>query len=123
STAIFNRPESAPLIAIASTTILTGALLTAAQACFTGFERMALTSITNILQAAVKTVASPLLVFLGLSALGATIGYTIAFAAAAAISLLLLYLKITRKLKPNNTQKTSVIQTLKAMLNYGFPSQ
>ncbi|MEM3880691.1 MAG: oligosaccharide flippase family protein [Candidatus Bathyarchaeia archaeon] len=39
ATAIFNRPESTTLIAVASTTIITGALLTTAQSCFTGFEK------------------------------------------------------------------------------------
>ncbi|MEM4143331.1 MAG: flippase [Candidatus Bathyarchaeia archaeon] len=121
ATAIFNRPESTTLIAVASTTIITGALLTTAQSCFTGFEKMGLTSLTNIAQAIVKTVASPILVLLGLSALGATLGYTIAYVAAAAISLLLLYLKITRKLKPSNPKKEGICRTLKEMLSYGFP--
>ncbi|MGB9914277.1 MAG: flippase [Candidatus Bathyarchaeales archaeon] len=121
ATAIFKRPESATLIAIASTTIITGAVLTASQSCFAGFERMGLISLTNIVQAIVKTVASPFLVILGLSALGATLGYTLAFGAAAAISLFVLYLKIIRRLKSNNPQKTSFTQTLKGMLSYGFP--
>lgn len=121
ASSIFNRPESATLIAIGATTIFISGLLTASQSCFTGFEKMGLTSLTNTAQAIAKTIASPILVFLGLSALGATVGYTLSILAAALIGLLLLCLKILRKLKPTNPQKVNITQTLKEMLRYGFP--
>jgi len=70
ATTIFNRPESAPLIAITSITIFAGALLPTSQSSFVGFERMELNSLTIICQAIVKSGASPLLVFIGYSALG-----------------------------------------------------
>jgi O-antigen/teichoic acid export membrane protein len=60
--AVFNRPESVPLIAIASATVFAGALQTAAQSTFVGFERMELNSLTNVCQAIVKSIAVPLLV-------------------------------------------------------------
>jgi len=70
---VFQRPEISSLIAIASTTVFTGALWTAAQSSFIGFERMELNSLTNICQAIAKTVASSILVFIGYGALGATL--------------------------------------------------
>lgn len=68
-----------------------------------------------------KTVASPLLVFVGYSALGATLGYTISFIAAAIIGLAILYLTAIRRLKRRNPQKINISQTLKKMLRYGVP--
>jgi O-antigen/teichoic acid export membrane protein len=121
ASAIFNRPESAPLIALASVTIFSGSLLTASQSAFAGFERMELNSLTNICQAVVKSVISPLLVFLGYSALGAVLGYTISLIASALIGLVLLYFVLLRSLKTNSPQKTRLSKTLRTMLSYGIP--
>ncbi|MEM2917847.1 MAG: oligosaccharide flippase family protein, partial [Candidatus Bathyarchaeia archaeon] len=118
---IFQRPESSQLIAIASTTLLAGSIIIAAQSSFIGFEKMELNSLTNICQAIVKTVTSPILVFIGYSALGATLGYTISFSASAIISLTILYINIVKKLKLGNPRKIDVVQTLKGMLRYGVP--
>ncbi|MEM3765651.1 MAG: oligosaccharide flippase family protein [Candidatus Bathyarchaeia archaeon] len=74
ASAIFQRPESSYLITIASVAVLAGAIIIAAQSSFVGFERMELNSLTNICQAIAKTIASPILVFIGYSALGATLG-------------------------------------------------
>ena len=65
ATTIFNRPESAILIAIASTTVFVGGFQMAAQSAFLGFERMKLNSLTNVLQATAKSIAAPLLVLIG----------------------------------------------------------
>jgi len=82
---------------------------------------MEFNSLTNICQAIVKTVASPLLVFVGYGALGATLGYTISFIAAAIIGLATLYLTTIRRLKSKSPTKLSITQTLKRMLHYGVP--
>jgi len=121
ATAIFNRPESASLIAITSVTILAGALQIASQSSFIGFERMELNSLTLIFQAIVKSVTSPLLVFIGYSALGAVLGYTLSTIAAALIGLAALYLTIFKNLKIKNSEKTNLSKTLRKMLYYGVP--
>jgi O-antigen/teichoic acid export membrane protein len=121
ATTIFNRPESASLIAITSITILAGALQTASQSSFIGFERMELNSLTIIGQAIVKSVTSPLLVFIGYSALGAVLGYTASTTTAAIIGLAALYLTIFKNPKIKNPEKTSLPETLKKMLHYGVP--
>ncbi len=118
---IFQRPESSSLIAITSITVFAGALLMASQSTFIGFERMELNSLTTICQAIVKSVAAPLLVFVGYGALGATLGYTISFLAAAIIGLAILYLTIIRRIKAKNPQKIGIAKTLKKMLHYGVP--
>jgi O-antigen/teichoic acid export membrane protein len=72
---VFQRPEISFLIIVAATTIFAGGpLLTAAQSSFIGFERMEFNSLTNICQAIVKTVASPLLVFVGYGCPGGNFG-------------------------------------------------
>lgn len=118
---VFQRPEVSFLIRIASTTVFAGALLTAAQSSFIGFERMELSSVTNICQAIAKTVVSPILVFVGYGALGATLGYTISYIFAAIMGLVALYLTIMRRLKDGNPWKNGLSQTLKGMLHYGVP--
>jgi len=121
ATTLFNRPESTPLIAVTSITILSGAILVASQSAFIGFERMELNSLTTICQAIVKSVASPLLVFIGYSAMGAVLGYTISSIAAALIGFLILYLAILRGLKAQKPPESSPSETLKKMLHYGVP--
>lgn len=118
---VFQRPESSFLIATASTIIFAGALVTASQSIFVGFERMELVSLTSICQAIAKTVASPILVLLGYSVLGATLGYAISFLVAAAIGLSVLYFSIFRKLRAKAPKTISLKTTLKKMLSYGLP--
>ena len=121
ATTIFNRPESSLLIAITSTTILSGALLTASQSSFVGLEKMELNSLTTISQAIAKSVISPILVIIGYSTLGAVLGYTISTIAAAALGLATLYLMVYRDLKAKNSQKTNLQETLRRMLLFGIP--
>ena len=121
ATTIFHRPESTPLISIASITIISGALLTASQSSFIGFEKMQFNSLTMICQSIMKTIAAPLLVFLGYGALGAILGYTLSFLAAGVIGLTLVYFILFRKLKRTKTNKTGIYKTLKTMLHYGVP--
>jgi O-antigen/teichoic acid export membrane protein len=118
---VFQRPESSSLIAIASLTIFAGAILTASQSSFVGFERMELNSLTSVCQAIVKSVISPALVFIGYSALGAVLGYTISFLAAGLIGLVILYLAVFKKLKAKNPSKSSLSETLWKVLRYGVP--
>jgi hypothetical protein len=114
---IFHRPESTSLISIVSITIFSGALLTAAQSSFIGFERMQLNSLTIVCQSTVKSVAAPLLVFIGYGALGAVLGYTISFLAAGIIGLATLYFVVLKKLRRNKTNRTGISKTLKKMLH------
>lgn len=122
ATTIFHRPETTSLIAIASTTILFGAIYTTTQSTFVGFERMELNTLTMITQAITKTIVAPLLVLIGYSALGATIGYTLSTIVAAAIGITALYISILKKLRKSNPQKGNLKENLKKMLHYGIPT-
>ena len=120
ATNVFQRPDITPLIQIASFTILTGALLTAAQSAFTGAEKMELNSITLICQSTIKTVIVPILVVLGLGAFGATVGTTIASLIAGLISMLLLWTIYRNLLKPNS-KRLEIVENIKIMFKYGLP--
>jgi len=121
ATTVFHRPQSASLISIASITIFSGSLLTASQSSFVGFEKMQFNSLTMICQSIVKSLAAPLLVFLGYGALGALLGYTFSFLAAGIIGLAMLYFILFRKLRRTKTNRTGIFETLKTMLHYGIP--
>ncbi|MEM2971696.1 MAG: oligosaccharide flippase family protein [Candidatus Bathyarchaeia archaeon] len=119
---VFNRPESTSLIAIASTVIFSESLLTAIRYIFMGFERMELNSLTMISYSIIKTIASPLLVFLGYGALGAVLGYTFSFLSACILGIIVLYFILFRKLpKRTNPCKSNLNKTLKTMLRFGVP--
>jgi len=121
ATTIFNRPETAPLISIASIAILSQSLLTASQSNFTGFERMKLTSFTMICQSIIKSTVAPLLVLVGYGAIGAVLGYTFSLLVAAILGLTMLYFLLFKNLKKSSPRRTDKIKTLKTMLRYGVP--
>jgi len=118
---MFHRPESTALISIASVTIFSTSLLTTSQSSFIGFERMELNSYTMICQSVVKSVAAPLLVFLGYGAFGAVLGYTLSTVISGILALALLYFLLFKNLRKTKITKTRVSETLKKMLHYGVP--
>ena len=120
ATFAFHRPESARYIAIVSVSIISGALLAASQAGFVGFERMRLYSFTQICQSIVKVAVGITLVILGYGVLGAVIGYTLSYVAAAFIGLATFYFLLIRPLRRKAT-RNSITKTLRTMLNYGVP--
>ena len=121
ATNIFHRPEIEPLIQVASFIIFAGALITAAQSAFIGYEKMEFNSITMICRSVIKTALMPLLVVLGFGVFGATLGSTIAFLIAGLISILILYLALYKNLHRLDDTKLNILETVKAMLKYGMP--
>jgi len=120
ASSIFDRPDIMPLIQIASFTIFADALLKAAQAVFTGYEKMEYHSITSIIYSILKTGFMLLLVILGFGTFGAVVGTTISYLLSGVISILLLYVAIFKKLKPKDS-KLEIFSTIKTMFRYGLP--
>jgi len=118
---MLNRPGIVPLLQIASFTIFADALLKAAQAAFTGYEKMEYHSITSIVYSTLKTGFMLLLVILGLGAFGATIGATIAYLISGVISVILLYVAIYRNLQRQDESKLEIFATIKTLFRYGLP--
>ena len=119
--AIFHKPESTFLIALASLTIFFGALYNTSQSIFVGFERMGLVSCTIICQAIAQCVLPTLLVYAGYGAYGAVLGYVFSFLVVGVVSIVLLHFAIFRKLGSNTTSNSNIRQTLKPLLRYGIP--
>lgn len=117
---VFDKPEAALYITIASSTLLSTSILVSAQSVFVGFEKMKYFSIVIICQAVVQSSLSPILVIMGYGTLGAIIGYTVALIIAAFLSMGLLYFGIMRKL-PKLEIKPKMTKMLKLLLNYGVP--
>ncbi|NLD65557.1 MAG: oligosaccharide flippase family protein, partial [Crenarchaeota archaeon] len=106
---VLNRPTIAPLIQIASLSILAAGLINAATAIFTGYERMKLNSIMLIIQGIIKTTTIIGLVILGLASTGATIGYTVSLIIAGIIGLALIRVIYMQLPKPILTKQPYLI--------------
>jgi O-antigen/teichoic acid export membrane protein len=120
ATNIFDRPDIMPLIQIASFTIFADALLKAAQATFTGYEKMEYHSITSIVYSLLKTGLMLLLVILGFGTYGAVVGTTVSYLLSGVFSVLLLYVAIFKNLKTQDS-KLEIFSTMKTMFRYGLP--
>ena len=120
ATNVFQRPDIASLIQIASFTILTGALLTTAQAAFTGIEKMEFNSITIVFQSAIKTILIPALVILGLGPFGAVVGATLAILMAGLIGILLMWI-LYKNLPETTAHRLEIWANIKTMFKYGLP--
>ncbi|MCW4015131.1 MAG: oligosaccharide flippase family protein, partial [Candidatus Bathyarchaeota archaeon] len=119
---ILGRPSIVPLVQIASFTIFAEALLKAAQAVFTGYEKMEYHSITSIVYSSLKTGFMILLVIFGLGPFGATIGTTIAYLISGVISVILLYIAIYKNLHAQDgSGKLELFSTIKTLFRYGLP--
>ncbi|MCW4009520.1 MAG: flippase [Candidatus Bathyarchaeota archaeon] len=117
---IFNRPEIAPLIQIASFSILASALITATTAVFTGLERMEYNSILLICQAIVRTGVIIGLVVLGFGTLGAVIGYSVSFVVGGLVGVLFVW-HLYKKLPKIQAPSLQIRAYTKEMLKYGLP--
>jgi O-antigen/teichoic acid export membrane protein len=117
---VFEKTNATIYIVIASSTILSTALMISTQSVFVGFEKMKYFSFVIICQALVQSIISPLLVYYGYGTLGAVIGYTSALVIASFLSLLLMYFGIYRIL-PRPKIKPRMTKTLRMLLNYGIP--
>jgi O-antigen/teichoic acid export membrane protein len=120
SNSVFNRPEIASLIQIASFIILAGGLTNAATAVFTGMDRMELNSVILIFQSIIKTALVIVLVALGLGTSGATIGFTTATIMAGLIGTLAIWI-IYKKLPKPDTHKLEIKAYMTEMFKYGLP--
>lgn len=120
ATTAFNRPETTPLIQLASITILANGLINAATAAFVGIEKLTRNSIMLIFQATIKTTLVIALVLTGQGTTGAITGYTTALLIAGTTGILLLW-PIYKNLPKPQTNKLHLKAYLQTMLQYGIP--
>ena len=118
--ATLHRPAIVPLIQILSLFILTGGLVNAAVAAFTGLETMHLYSITLIIQSLARYGLIVGLLFFGLGTVGAVTGYS-AGALIAGLTGVLLMWTMYKSLPQPASSKLEMFRTIKTMFNYGLP--
>ncbi|MEM3520899.1 MAG: oligosaccharide flippase family protein [Thermoproteota archaeon] len=112
---IINRPEASNLVALASISILFGAIVNLLTYFFVGVGESRRAAISQATLGIVKGIAQIILVVLGLSALGAILGHVLGTMFAAVVSILALF-----KLNSKVSVKLN-LSKLKEMLSYGFP--
>lgn len=115
---VLNRPGIGYLIRVGSILVLLQTILVALTSSFMGLDRMEGCAFVMNAQAVAKTIASPLLVALGFSVIGALTGHVLGYAIAI-LSGLPLLLKYYRGL--GRPCKDGFGGSIKAMLTYGFP--
>jgi len=116
-----DAPNLSIYISIMSLSIFAGAILSAAGAIFTGFERMKLNSFTQIFQAVIKTALGPLLIVIGFGVLGAVYAAMASVVAGGVVGFLIAYFALYRPLRNSKVGKIDFKKTLKPMLKYGLP--
>lgn len=117
---LYSQPNLTPIIEVASFVILTGALLSTAQAAFIGMERMELNSITLIVQSIVKATVIPALVIFGLGPLGAVTGFVIASLIAGLTASFFMW-SLYKSLPKPVSNTLEIKATIRTMFNYGLP--
>ena len=120
-TSVFNKPGSSFLITFVSLTILPVSLLNGIESIFIGFERMKLKGLTMTFRSGVYCALTPLLVYWGYGAWGASVGYVVSILATFAVALILFYFIIFRKLDRDKMNKFPLFQSLKPLLRFGVP--
>jgi len=118
ATVVLDRPELAPFIQLASLMIVFQAIFDATNSAFIGQDLMQYTAATQIIQAVLKGILGPALVFIGLGITGAISGYLLALAAAGATGASILFSRYAR----SSTHTTDSASTrVHELLAYGLP--
>ena len=120
ATNVFHQPDIQLLIQVASINLLAQTLVNTTRSIFIGFERMEFVSLIVIVHSILKSVLAPLLVFIGMGALGAVLGNTTSLIIAGALGSILV---ITAFIKKPTDQESTIDPTeaSRILLTYGFP--
>lgn len=116
---LYNMPEQEIYIKYLSLGIIGQALIWVSMGVTTGFERMEMRSSINIAYSIIKSIASPILVFIGLGTLGAVLGHAIPLTFGGLLGLFMIFL-LYRRL-PQTDDTLSHPEAIKLILSYGWP--
>jgi len=116
-----SRPEIAYLTGISILLIIIQPVSTATCSALLGLGNMRGYALVDVIRQASRAVISPLLIIIGLSVVGAVMGYIIASAIGAAVASLLIY----RHYRQLHSKRKSIMEKpsneLKSMIMYGLP--
>lgn len=118
---LLKRPDLAPYVRMASTSIVFQAIFTVTTAAFVGLDKTEYNAITVSAEATAKAVISIALVMLGFGLEGAIIGYVASYviAAIAGLSFMLIMLRHFERCNIPNSQNDQ--NELKILVSYGTP--
>lgn len=117
--ALLRRPDAGGLVRVASLLIISQSMHSTAVSVLAGLDRMDYRSVANLVQAIVKGVCSPSLVYLGFGVSGAVIGHILSYIVAASVGFLF---TITSSSGMEHFDKSSdVTYSLRLILDFGMP--
>lgn len=116
---IYSAPEQARYIRFLSIGLLGQALIQSSMGITTGYERMKMRAAVNFVYSLFKSVASPVLVYLGLGILGAVLGHSLPQVLAGSFGLILIL--FLRRRIPFQSNGFTHIEAMKMILGYGWP--
>jgi len=119
---LLNRPEIKPYLMLTSIFILFQAIFSAAYSSLIGLNKMKKVSLMLIAQSIIKAFLSVILILIGLSVLGAILGYLSSYAIAAILGVAFLFLKKELKESFNFSNKEKLENPAAIMIKYGFPA-
>lgn len=117
SVVLLHRTSLQPYVALASLTIFGQSLLLTGIATSTGWNAMGRASLSNMLQAGLKLMASPILLILGFGIGGALVGHAISYILAGSVSAGLLYV---HKIRNGVRSVAQFVSDTKEMVRFGF---
>jgi O-antigen/teichoic acid export membrane protein len=116
---VYHDPVLKPLIQVTALGIIGTSATNSAHAIFTGYERMGLRSLTQVVYSFIKSVMGPVLVYIGLGPLGAILGQQVPFVVSGALGLSMV-LMLLRK-SPSPTPYTGILERIRMLLEFGLP--
>jgi len=116
------RPGISEYVRLASFLIVFQVIFTATSSALIGLGRMANASLMMTVQSASKAIASPTLVLLGFSVVGAILGHITGFVVAASLGLVLLFAKHYRNLSTRSKGSSiGYVESMRVAVKYGLP--
>ena len=116
---LYKDPNQEILIKYLSFSIIGQAFMTYAQSITVGYERMELRSLIQVCYSIVKSVVSPVLVYIGFGTLGAIIGHASPILLSGFLGLI--FIILLYKKERNEPRPISHLEAMKMILTFGFP--
>jgi O-antigen/teichoic acid export membrane protein len=116
---LLNRPELGSLVQLTAVVILFQSVFNALNSSFTGIDRMEGNAVTMNVQAVMKTILSPALIFAGFTVAGALLGHIVSYAVASLVGTLF-FITYYKALSAGASVK-KFTGNIKLLLGYGFP--
>ncbi len=116
---LFQRPELAFYIRVASTLVIFQSIFTTVNSVFVGLDRTEYSAATSSIQAAAKAIVSTALVLLGFGIAGALVGYLAGYIVAAGVGTLVIFIMLHEKQRTG--ESASFRRDLGALVQYSAP--